>query len=347
MNAFQRTLLTIVIAVAVIGAFSLGAILAPFSFAQSGTVQLNSIEQQYADIYARVSPSVVSITVDDGSGSGFVYDTAGHIITNHHVVFGASNIIVKFIDGTQVRAQVVGTDADSDLAVIKVDLPANKLQPVTFADSDQLVVGQMAVAIGSPFGQEWTLTTGIVSALDRTISSLTVFSIAGAVQTDASINPGNSGGPLLDLQGRVIGVNSQIASDTRQNSGVGFAIPSNLTQRVVRELIDNGRVEYSYIGITGSDLTLTAIEALALPNDTRGVIVSDVVANGPASRAGLRAATRTTADVITAINGQSVGSIGELISYLSKYTVPGQQVTLNVIRGGQNITLNVTLESRD
>lgn len=347
MNAFKRTLLTIVVAVAVIAAFSLGAILAPFSFAQDGAPQLNSIEQQYAAIYARVSQSVVSITVDSGSGSGFVYDTQGHIITNSHVVAGTRNIIVKFFDGTQARAQLVGADADSDLAVIKVNLPADKLHPVAFANSDQLVVGQMTVAIGSPFGQEWTLTTGVVSALDRTISSLSVFSIAGAIQTDASINPGNSGGPLLDLQGRVVGVNSQIASDTRQNSGVGFAVPSNLTQRVARELIDNGRVQYSYIGITGTDLSLTAIETLNLPNDTRGVIVTDVVAGAPADRAGLRTATRSTADIITAVNGQSIGGIGELISYLSKYTVPGQQITLEVIRNGQRINLTVVLDSRD
>lgn len=347
MNAFKRTLLTIVVAVAVIAAFSLGAILAPFSFAQDGTPQLNSIEQQYAAIYAQVSQSVVSISVDSGSGSGFVYDSQGHIITNSHVVAGARNIIVKFFDGTQVRAQLVGADADSDLAVIKVNLPVDKLRPVAFANSDQLVVGQMTVAIGSPFGQEWTLTTGVVSALDRTISSLSVFSIAGAIQTDASINPGNSGGPLLDLQGRVIGVNSQIASDTRQNSGVGFAVPSNLTQRVARELIDNGRVRYSYIGITGTDLSLTAIETLNLPNDTRGVVVTDVVAGAPADRAGLRAATRNTADVITAVNGQSIGGIGELISYLSKYTVPGQQITVEIIRNGQRINLTVVLDSRD
>jgi S1-C subfamily serine protease len=326
------------------------------------TGQTGQTDQLFNDIYERVSPSVVAINVVSrqpgtgffgqdnqviASGSGFVIDKQGHIVTNNHVVEGATSIEVNFLDGTIVRGEIVGLDPDSDLAVIKVDLSEDKLYPVELGDSDSLMIGQTVLAIGSPFGQRWTLTSGIVSALDRTIRGLTNFSIGGVIQTDASINPGNSGGPLLDLDGRVIGVNSQIMSDSRSSSGVGFAIPSNLVQRVAKELIDNGYINYSYLGITGGDVNLAIIEAFGLANNQRGVVVADVTAGGPAARAGLLAAGQpkdttdveaapSSLDIITAIDGHPLDGIDDLITYLAKNTTPGQTVTLSVLRDGKD-----------
>lgn len=348
--------------------------------------------QVFTDIYNQVGPSVVSINaygtfthttttiippqgetptipqipLPEGeiptasTGSGFVIDNDGHIVTNNHVVDGATRIEVEFFDGTLARAEVVGLDPDSDLAVIKVDLPEDDLaalQPVEFANSDDLEVGQTVLAIGSPFGQRWTLTSGIISALDRTISGLNEFSVGGVIQTDAAINPGNSGGPLLDLSGRVIGVNSQIESATRSSAGVGFAVPSNLVQRVAQTLIDQGYVEYSFLGIRGGNVTLSIIEQFDLPNDLRGVVVSRVEAGTPAARAGLKSAGDTekidgldvpkTVDIITAINGEPLRGIGDLITYLAANTRPGDTVTLSVLRDGtENLELDVRLVPR-
>jgi S1-C subfamily serine protease len=336
------------------------------------TIAFTDEGQLFAQLYDEVSPSVVSINVIAnrqptstsaggtvyGTGSGFVVDTEGHIVTNNHVVEGATDIEVNFFDGTIVRGEVIGEDPDSDIAVVKVDLPADQLHPVTFADSDALDIGETVLAIGSPFGERWTLTTGIVSALDRTIAALTDFSIGGVIQTDASINPGNSGGPLINLDGDVIGVNSQIATDSGSNSGIGFAIPSNLVQRVASALIDTGHVDYSYLGIRGGDINLQIIEALNLDNNQRGVVVSDVQSGSPAEDAGLQSAvvergTRAnpegniqSADIITAVDGVQVNGMGELISYLANHTQPGQQITMTVLRDGQSLDLVVTLTSR-
>lgn len=330
------------------------------------SVPVTENERFFSGIYSRVSPSVVSInvsgTASDGSqfgasGTGFVIDTNGNIVTNDHVVADASQIEVNFLDGTIVKGNVVGLDPDSDLAVIHVDLPADRLTPVSFGDSDQLFIGQTTLAIGSPFSQRWTLTTGIISALDRTISGQTRYSVGSVIQTDAAINPGNSGGPLLNLQGEVIGVNSQILSETRSNSGVGFAIPSNLVKRVSQILINKGRIDYSYLGIQGaSNLDLALIQALKIPNNTRGVVVSRVEQGGPAALAGLKSASNptqvngenvpTSADIITAIDGKVINDMSGLVSYLAINTEPGQQVQLTVLRDGQVITLPVTLVAR-
>lgn len=338
----------------------------------------SSGEQQLADIFNRLSPSVVSINTisnlanlpehdgvlpDDfdgfsaGTGTGFVIDSNGHIVTNAHVVDGAEFIEVNFIDGTLVRGEIVGVDLASDLAVIRVNLPPEQLRPVTLGDSDALFIGQSTVAIGSPFGQNWTMTTGIISALDRTLRGLTQFSIGEVIQTDAAINPGNSGGPLLNLQGEVIGVNSQIISQTRSNSGIGFAIPSNLVRRVAASLIEKGVVDYSYIGIEGGDLGLLQMEALNLPNNARGVLVGQVLTGSPADRGGLRSAGNLrevdgvrvygSADLITAIDGVPLTGMPSLISYLASETVPGQTVTLSVVRDGrEQVELSVTLGAR-
>lgn len=323
-------------------------------------------ERLFSDIYNRVSPSVVSISVvaaqgrrliGEGTGTGFVIDTAGHIVTNAHVIEGATRIEVNFFDGRIVRGEVVGADRDSDLAVIKVNVPPETLTPVPLGDSDSLFIGQSVVAIGSPFNQRWTMTTGIISALERTIQGLSNFSIGSVIQTDAAINPGNSGGPLLNLQGEVIGVNSQIISEARINSGVGFAIPSNLVKRVSESLIERGSVDYSYLGIQGGDVYLALIEALNLPNNARGVVVSGVEPNGPAALAGLRSASNVrqisgisvplSVDIITAINGEPLSGMSALVSYLASNTQPGDQVTLTVVRDGrQQIEIPVTLQSR-
>jgi S1-C subfamily serine protease len=323
-------------------------------------------DSTFTQIYYDVSPSVVAISVSvvsrnrlvaTATGSGFVVDDAGYIVTNDHVVDGASQIEVDFYDGTLAWAQIVGVDPDSDLAVLKVDVPAETLYPVTFGDSDALQIGETVLAIGSPFGQDWTLTSGIISGLDRTIQGLTEFSIGGVIQTDAAINPGNSGGPLLDLQGHVIGVNSQIATTSDSNSGVGFAIPGNLAQRVVQDLITQGTTDYSYIGIAGTDITLSIIDALGIPNNTRGIAVTEVVGGGPADRAGVQSPTGavrvngqaepTTLDIITAIDGYALKSMDDLISYLARETTPGQTVRLTVLRNGSKwIELDVVLDAR-
>src|SRR5690606_15445413 len=346
---------------------------APAQQAPAENVPLLDMERIYADVYNRISPSVVSINVvarlpntryyipggyTQGTGSGFVLDTDGHIMTNNHVVNGATRIEVNFFDGTITRAEIVGLDPDSDLAVLKVDLPADQLHPVQFADSDALYVGQGVIAIGSPFGQRWTMTTGIISATDRTIDSLGQYQIGAVIQTDAAINPGNSGGPLLDLQGRVVGVNSQIISGSRSNSGVGFAVPSNLAQRVARQLIEQGHVAYSYLGISSrpNDVDLALIEALNLPNNTQGVVVLDVDERGPAGRAGLRDAADPITidgitvprrvDIITRIDDHKVTGFNSLIAYLANHTEPGQTVNLTVLRDGQEIVFPVTLGER-
>ena len=316
----------------------------------------------FAEIYRDASPSVVAISVvtkaGGGNGSGFVIDREGHIVTNAHVVDEADEIAVEFFEGGIYRAQLVGLDLASDIAVIKMDAPASQLNPIRFANSDELVVGQTVLAIGSPFRQSWTLTSGIISALDRTIQSLTQFQIGGVIQTDASINPGNSGGPLINLDGAVIGVNAQIISGSRSSSGVGFAIPSNLTRRVAEALIEDGEMKYSYIGISGEDVGLSVIETLGLPNDFSGVVVGEVLDEGPATATDLHeiAEMRTRGDgellgmrvdIITAIDGQSIKGMDDLITYLARHTRPGQDVTLTVHRdGGQVVEIPITLGSR-
>ncbi len=324
-------------------------------------------EQYFSQIYNQVSPSVVSINVigesDEtgtfaGSGTGFIIDQDGHIVTNNHVVDNATQIEVSFLDGHVTRGEVIGLDPDSDLAVLKVDLPAEQLPPVTFGDSDSLFIGETTLAIGSPFGQRWTLTSGIVSALGRTIQGLDQFSVGSVIQTDAAINPGNSGGPLLNLDGQVIGVNSQIAPGSGgASAGIGFAIPINLVKRVADQLIADGKVDYSYLGIaSGSNISLDLIEALNLPNDIQGVVVADVTEGAPAAQAGILAPDGietvngreipSSADIITAIDGQPITNMSSLVSYLAANTVPGQTVNLTVYRDGQEIGIPVTLRAR-
>ncbi len=373
MRHFLRDRMRSILLLLVLGLLVILGAVVPIA-AQSDEAVIAS-DDIFTEVYDEVSPSVVSISVvarrpesgfrgqDDtviSGGTGFVLDQEGHIMTNNHVVAGATEIEVSFLDGTLATAQIIGLDPDSDLAVLRVDLPEaqlSELQPVTFGDSASLEIGQSVLAIGSPFGQDWTLTSGIVSAIGRSIRGLTNFSIGGVIQTDAAINPGNSGGPLLDLEGRVVGVNSQIVSSTRSSAGIGFAVPGNLAQRVAQELIENGFVDYSYLGISGRDVYLPLIEAFDLPNDTQGVVVAEVAPGGPADRAGLSEplfdatvaannprAVPEAVDIITAIEGEPLSGISELIGYLAGETSPGDTITLTVLRVTTNRAEELTFE---
>ena len=342
-------------------------------------------ERLVANIYERVAPSVVHIRVvrrvsgaerprfeipgwpglpegpDDfyqrGEGSGFVWDRDGHVITNYHVVQHAEEVEVTFFDGSTVSAEIVGTDPDSDLAVLRVDRSADRLFPVTLADSDEVFVGQRAIAIGNPFGQEWTLTTGVVSALGRTLPSGTSnFSIPEMIQTDAAINPGNSGGPLLERDGRVIGVNTLIMSRERASAGVGFAIPGSIVEKVVPVLIEEGSYTYAWLGIVGQDLERETALAMDLPADQRGALVIEVVDESPAEDAGLEGSNQRVrqngvqlqvgGDIIVAIEGQPVRTMDDLIVYLVKETQPDDRVTLEIVRDEREMTIEVTLSGR-
>ena len=290
------------------------------------------------ELYKNVAPGVVDIVVNESSGgfgdqgaqaegSGFVVDTSGDIVTNQHVVDGASAIKVTFQDGKTAKAKLVGTDPSTDVAVIKVDVASSELHPLTFASSSAVQVGQPVAAIGSPFGLPETLTSGIISALNRTISAPNNYSISGAIQTDAPINHGNSGGPLLNSSGQVIGVNAQIESDSGGNDGVGFAIPSDAVKSVADTIISGGTVKHAYLGIT-------------IGTSSSGAQVSAVKANSPAAAAGLKAG-----DVITAIDGDSVASADDLTAKISAHQ-PGDKVTLSVTRNGSTQKLVVTLGTR-
>jgi 2-alkenal reductase len=326
-------------------------------------LDLQAEEATLIDLYKRVNPAVVFILVTsnlgDSLGSGFVIDTDGHIVTNHHVVEGAQQIEVDFPSGLKVYGTVLGSDEDADLAVIDVDVPADQLTTVELGDSDLVQVGQRVVAIGNPFGLAGTMTVGIVSGLGRTLSSQRSvgegrFSAPDIIQTDAAINPGNSGGPLLDLQGRVIGVNRAISSETGVNSGVGFAVAVNLVRRIVPQLIANGQFVYPYLGITSLDeISLAQQEALGLPQSV-GVYVTGVTPGGPAAAAGIRPGARATTfegllaggDLIIAIDGNPVTNFNDLISYLVNHTEVGQTVRLTVLRDGQAEEIDLTLAPR-
>ena len=316
--------------------------------------QLFAHEEAFIDLFERVNNSVVHIGVDDGQGSGFVYDKAGYIVTNNHVVALASAIVITFPDGEQLDAEIVGTDPGSDLAVLKVDAKPGLLKAVKLANSDELRVGQLVVAIGSPFGLANTLTTGVISGLDRQFPGAVApgggrYSIPDIIQTDAAINPGNSGGPLLDMRGYVIGVNTAIESPVRGSSGVGFAVPANVVAVVVPQLIDDGRVAHPWLGISGSELNASLAESLGLDRSQRGIAIGDVIAGGPSEVAGIQAANQATGlggDVIIGIEDQEITEFDDLLGYIVEQTRVGQTVDLLVLRDGQEITVPVTLGER-
>ena len=318
-------------------------------------------------LYEQVLPGVVSIRTDMSEGSGFVFDSEGHVVTNHHVVEGFSEVEVAFASGFRAYGTVVGFDADADIAVIKVNAPADQIHPLAIGDSSTLNVGEQVVAIGNPFGLSGTMTLGIVSALGRTQTSHIDpesggrFSTADIIQTDAAINPGNSGGPLFNLQGEVVGVNQSIRTQSFNeqtgnavNSGVGFSISINLVKRIVPYLIRDGKYEYPYLGISSaSELTLAGIEALGL-NTYTGAYVTRVEPGGPADQAGIRGGTQPTGlgdlqaggDVITAIDGQPIATFDDLLGYLTTNKSPGETIVLTLLRDGQTIDVSVTLGRR-
>ncbi len=317
-------------------------------------------EQLVIDLYERLAPAVVCVTARDqfGSciGSGFVIDAEGYIVTNNHVAIAAPNLLVTLADEHTVPAEIVGADVGSDLAVLKIDPPTDGLTVAELGDSETLRVGQRAIAIGNPFGLERTVTTGVISSLGRTLArDDSDFQLAQVIQTDAAINPGNSGGPLFDSQGRVVGVNTAIRSNTGTNTGVGFAIPVDIVKRVVPELIATGRYQHTWVGVRGRTISPEMVETMNLPVET-GVLVAEVTPNGPAAKAGLRGGTREVnvsgipmlagGDIIQAINGRQVKRFDDLINYLATQTSVGDVVSLDVVRGNEFLVIEVTLEER-
>jgi 2-alkenal reductase len=337
------------------------------------TILADEVDQLLANIYERANPAVVNIDVaggsdltEFGSGSGFVIDQAGHIITNNHVVDGADEIDVTFWDGSVAIARLIGADPYSDLALIKVSIEPERLLPLPLGDSDQVKVGQRVIAIGNPFGLVGTMTVGIISGKGRTLpadgptSSSSSFSNPDIIQTDAAINPGNSGGPLLNSAGEVIGVNSAIRTDgtNRANSGVGFAVPSNTVKRVVKQIQETGRVSYPYLGVSVDSNHFTTGELAAelqLPVK-QGVLIASVVDGGPAERAGLRGGDRQVTvrgipvraggDIIVAIDGDAINNFDEMIAYLAAKKQVGQTVTVTIMRGTETLQVPVTLDER-
>lgn len=328
--------------------------------AQPGTLtaapilDLAAQQQAFIDLFQRANPAVVGIQMSAGQGSGFVVDAAGYIITNNHVVAEGGQIFAQFADGTTREAELIGTDPDSDLAVLKVDAAPGELAALELADSDTLQVGQIVIAIGSPFGLANTLTTGVISGLDRLFPGAqspdgSYYNIPDIIQTDAAINPGNSGGPLLDLNGRVIGVNTAIESPVRGSSGVGFAVPSSVVASVYPEIVANGRVQHAWLGISGSELNSAIAEELGLDPAQRGIAVGEVISGGPAARAGIQAADVTNGragDIIVGVDGVEVTTFSDLLGYIVTDARVGDTVSLTVLRDGQLIQVPVTLAER-
>ena len=319
-------------------------------------------------LYESVSPGTVAIITDQGQGSGFVYDGQGNVVTNYHVIEGATTVEVRFTSGYMAYGTIVGTDLDSDLAVIKVNAPANELHPLPLGDSELLKVGQTVVAIGNPFGLNSTMTVGIISALGRTLDSAhqaaegSFFTAGDIIQTDAAINPGNSGGPLFNINGQVIGINRAIRTtnftDTGEpvNSGIGFAVSVNIVKRVVPVLVDAGKYDYPYLGLSSlpsENLNLPVVEALGLKSYL-GAYVTDVVSGGPADKAGIIPGNKPTnipnlssgGDLIVAIDGREVRTFDEMLAYLITNKGPGDSVILQVLRGNEKVDVTVVLGSR-
>jgi S1-C subfamily serine protease len=328
----------------------------------------DAVEARRIALYKRVAPAVVNVTTrvlrsdffwgvvpEEGSGSGFVWDTVGHIVTNYHVIQGASEIAVSFGGDVMSPARIVGSDPINDLAVLDVDALPEGVQPLELGTSADLQVGQSAIAIGNPFGQfERTMTQGIISALNRTLQTDNTV-LRGVIQTDAAINRGNSGGPLLDLRGRLIGVNTAIFSPTGTSAGVGLAIPVDKVRQVVPVLIEQGHFPHPWLGIEelGYEISPGLAQALNLPVD-HGLLVARLYRDSPADKAGLRGAQRETiignrrylvgGDILTAIDGTAVNSWADLSTYLEEHLAVGDAITLTVLRDGQETTLTAQLE---
>jgi S1-C subfamily serine protease len=324
-----------------------------------------SESKSVSEIYEQTYKSVVEITSISsqstpfgqeeqarGQGSGFVYDAEGHIVTNQHVVDGAETVSVRFWDGSTYDGTVVGSDPSTDLAVIKVEAPANVLEPLALGKSDDLTVGETVVALGSPFGLEGTVTSGIVSALHRQMTAPNNFTINDSIQTDAAINHGNSGGPLVNGAGEVVGVNAQIESESGGSDGIGFAIPSKTVESIVPQIIANGSVEHAYLGVGVAEISQSVADELGIP---AGVELTDVREGGPAAEAGLEAATGsatvdgqsfpTGGDVITAVDGKAIKTGAELQNAVDAKR-PGDSISITYTRDGQSHTVEITLGTR-
>ncbi|MBE0681932.1 MAG: trypsin-like peptidase domain-containing protein [Anaerolineales bacterium] len=334
--------------------------------ADTNVVNPSSQQESLVALYDNVSAGTVAILTDQGSGSGFVYDGGGHIVTNFHVIDGADVIEVRFTSGYMAYGTVIGTDTDSDIAIVKVDAPAGELHPLPLGDSDLLKVGQTVIAIGNPFGLDTTMTVGIISALGRTLDSAhetpdgSLFTAGDIIQTDAAINPGNSGGPLFNINGEVVGVNRAIRTtnftDTGEpiNSGIGFAISINMVKRVAPALIATGNYDYPFLGISSMDsLSLEMVEVLGLKSFT-GAYVTSVVSGGPADKAGIVAGSKSTSipgllsggDLIVAIDGNETRTFDEMLAYLITHKSPGDTVILTVLRGDEKVDVTITLDKR-
>lgn len=328
-------------------------------------VIVDARDRLVSELYARVSPSVVHISArmlavdyfwgvmpSEGTGSGFVYDTDGHIVTNNHVVESAESVLVTLADGTQLPADIVGIDPSNDLAVLHVDVDPEKLVAVEMGDADQLQVGQTAVAIGNPFGLDRTLTTGVISALGRPLQMDNNKVIFNVIQTDAAINPGNSGGPLLNTRGQLIGVNTSIRQDAE---GIGFAVSVGTVKRVVPELIAHGRYPHPWLGMSGYIISAELAELLDLPVE-QGILLARVYKGSPADSAGLLGAAREVyvgnqsllvgGDILVGIDGHPIDDWSTLQQYMEENTRVGQQVQLTVQRGQQQLNLTATLAAQ-
>ena len=333
---------------------------------------LIALQDTLTNIYEEVNPSIVSVQVrkqarrsqlpmgsppnPEGVGSGFIWDEQGHIVTNNHVIEDAQEVQVRFHDGFTVDAEITGTDPDSDLAVLKVDVNSERLTPVSVINSDSLKVGELAIALGSPFGLENTMTVGFISAIGRSLpAAASRYTIPRIIQTDAAINPGNSGGALVNHRGEVIGVNTAIVSPSRASAGIGFAIPSSLVIEIVPALIEDGEYVHSWLGISGITLTNDMAAEFGLANDQPGVLITEVALDGPAEQAGLQGAQRevdadnsqipTGGDVIVALEGKPIRDFEDLVSELAGYSA-GETVDVGIIRDDEKLTIPVTLGER-
>jgi S1-C subfamily serine protease len=329
---------------------------------------VNDLEDLYVNLYERLSPSVVHITTktqvfsyfrgtvpQEGTGSGFFYDEEGHIVTNQHVIAGADDVEVVLADGTSLKAKVIGSDAYNDLAVLKVEgLTKDQIKPLMMGASHNLKVGMRVLAIGNPFGLDRTLTTGVISALGRTIQREDQDALGEMIQTDAAINPGNSGGPLLNLDGELIGVNSSIQSTSGGSVGIGFAVPVDTLKRVLPDLIANGRYQHPSLGFNAYEINSDLAEALTLPVE-KGLLVAQLQSGGAAEKAGLKGATQRArvygstlligGDILTAIDDKPINTTDDMTIYLENNKRPGDTVKLTILRDGKPMELTATLDA--